>query len=103
MLTPITLLRVQCSLSVCLVGRLFRRIGLEQARVLPLRALVTGPRCLTQQVMADATVSGIAAIPAEHLPQPALRHYHTVTRGLLEQAPGDVLDLLPVTQARAVE
>jgi hypothetical protein len=53
--------------------------------------------------MANAPVTGVATIAAQHLPQAALRHHHALARRLFEQAPGQVLDLGFVAQARAVE
>jgi hypothetical protein len=53
--------------------------------------------------VADASVAGVAAIAAKHLPQATLRHHYALARGLFEQSSGQVLDLRLVAQARAVE
>jgi hypothetical protein len=85
------------------VPRLLRLAVLAQSRVFQLRPPVTGAGSLAQQFMANTPVTGIAAITAQHLPQPALRHYHTLTCWLFQQTPGQVLDLRLVTQARVIE
>ncbi|MNP64876.1 hypothetical protein D3C76_1604110 [compost metagenome] len=83
--------------------RLPRLTGLAEPRVLQLRKAVAGPRRLAQQFMTDAPVTGIAAVAAEHLPQPALGHYHALASRLFEQASGQVLDLRLFAQARVVQ
>ncbi len=85
------------------IARLLRLVVLTQPSVLQLRPPIPCAGSLTQQLMAYTPVTGVATIAAQHLPQAALRHNHTLARRLLQQAPGQVLDLRVVAQARAVE
>ena len=58
-----------------------------------LSARVAGTGGLAQQVVADAAVPGIAALTAHQQAQATLRHDHPFTGGLLEQTPGEVLEI----------
>ncbi len=79
-------------------------VGLmQQLAKLQLRALITGPRRLTQQFQADTAVAGVATVTAEHAAQTALRRHLALQRWLLEQTPGKALDADCMPQARAVE
>lgn len=74
----------------------------EQTEFL-LRTTVTGTSGLTQQILTDATIPGVTALTAHQLTETALRSHYAFTRRLLEQAPCDVLGIMTVAQARAVE
>lgn len=64
---------------------------------------VTGASRLAQEVVTDATVTGIPALTAHQLAQSALCSDHTLTGRLLEQTSGEVFDVGVVAQARTVE
>lgn len=68
-----------------------------------LRATVTGTGGLTQQLLTDTPVTGIAALPANQLAEAALCSDHTFTGRLLEQTAGQVLGAGTVAQARRIE
>jgi len=88
------------------VTRLLRFVdrGLgTQTTVFELGTTVTGPGSLAQQLMADAPITGIAAITAKHLPQTTLRHHDTTTRRLLEQTTGEMLNAGLLIQARVIQ
>lgn len=74
----------------------------DQAEFL-LRTSVTGAGSLTQQVLADSAIPGIAALAAHQLTETTLRGDHPFPGRLLEQAAGEVLGILAVAQARAVQ
>ncbi len=65
--------------------------------------MIAGTSSLAQQLLPDATIAGIAAFAAQHAAQTALRLDHPFARRLLEQAPGEMLDLRLGAEARAVE
>lgn len=79
-----------------------RRLSAQSA-VFELSAAVSGASRLPQQFMTHATVAGVAAIPAEHLPQSALRNHHTAARRLFEQTTGEVFDAGLLIQARIIQ
>ena len=79
-----------------------RRLG-TKATVFELGATITGTCCLTQQLMANASIPGVSAIAAQHLPQTTLRHHHPAPRRLLEQTTGEVLDAGFLIQARVIQ
>jgi hypothetical protein len=68
-----------------------------------LRTQITGTRSLTQQVLADPAIAGIAALTAHQLAEATLRNHYTFASGLLEQAAGKMLGILAVTQARSIQ
>jgi hypothetical protein len=74
-----------------------------QTTELQLGAYVTGTRRLTQQLLADTSVTGVATVTAQQLAKATLRCDHALARRLLEQAPGEMLDRGVVPQAGAVE
>jgi len=74
----------------------------DQAEFL-LRAAVTGAGGLTQQVPSDPAIPGIAALAAHQLAEATLRGDHPFPGRLLEQAAGEVLGILAIAQARAVQ
>jgi hypothetical protein len=58
---------------------------------------------LAQKIVTDAPVPGIAALTAHQLAETALRNDYAFACRLLEQASGEVLGIMAVTQARAIE
>jgi hypothetical protein len=50
----------------------------------PPSTIITGPRGLAQQVVADASIPGVAALTAHQLPEATLRSHHAFTGRLLE-------------------
>jgi hypothetical protein len=68
-----------------------------------LRTTVAGAGGLTQKILTDTPVPGIAAFTAHQLAETALRCNYTFTRRLLEQATGQVLGIVAGAQPRAVE
>ena len=88
------------------VARL-NRLGLARltvvARQLQLGTQIAGTGGLAQQFQANATITGIATVATQQLPQTTLRHNHTLTRRLLEHASGDTLDAGMVAETRAIE
>ncbi len=74
----------------------------DQAEFL-LRTSITRAGGLTQQILTDTAIPGVAALTAHQLAKAALRHNHTFPGRLLEQAAGEVFGVLTVAQARAVE
>ena len=69
----------------------------------PLCTTVAGASGLAQQILADAPIPGIAALAAHQLAEATLRRDYAFACRLLEQAPCDVLGIMTVAQARAVE
>lgn len=72
-------------------------------RQLQLRTQITCPGSLAQQLQTDATVTGVAAIAAQQLPQTTLCHDNPLTGRLLEHASGDAFDTGVMSQAWAIE
>jgi hypothetical protein len=56
-----------------------------------------------QQVLANATITGVPAFAAHQLAEATLCGHDTFTRRLFEQPPGEVFDVSVFTQARAVQ
>lgn len=83
--------------------RLLGILRKAQTGVFELGKSIPSPRCLTQQLVADASVACIAAIAAQQLSQATLGNHHAPTRRLFEQASGQVLDAGLDAQAGAVE
>lgn len=74
----------------------------EQAEF-PLRATVASAGGLAQQLLADASISGVTTFATHQLTEAALRRDHAFARRLLEQAAREVLGIMAGAQARAVE
>ena len=74
----------------------------EQTEFL-LRTSITGPGSLTQQVLTDTPIPGIAALTAHQLTETALRRDHAFACRLLEQTPRQVLGIAAIAQTRTVE
>jgi hypothetical protein len=70
---------------------------------LPLRTAVAGTGRLPQQVLANTTITGIAALAAHQLAQATLRGHYAFPGRLLEQATGKMLDVGVVAQAWIVQ
>ncbi len=68
-----------------------------------LRTTITGASGLTQKILANAAIAGIAALTTHQLTETALRDDHAFARRLLEQAASKVFGIMAVAQARAVE
>jgi hypothetical protein len=74
----------------------------EQTEFL-LRTQVTGTRSLTQQVLADPAIAGIAALTAHQLAEATLRNHYTFASWLFEQSASEVFGITAVDQTRTVE
>lgn len=74
----------------------------DQAEFL-LRTSITRTGGLTQQVLADTTIPGIATLTAHQLAKATLCSDHAFPGRLLEQAAGEVLGVLAIAQTRTVE
>ncbi len=68
-----------------------------------LRTTVTGAGGLTQQLLTDTPVTGVAALPTDQLAETALCSDHTFTGRLLEQTASEVFGAGTVAQARRIE
>ena len=64
---------------------------------------VTGAGGLTQQILTDAPIPGIAALAAHQLTESTLRRNHALACRLLEQTSRQVLGIAAFAQTRAVE
>jgi hypothetical protein len=74
----------------------------EQTEFL-LRATIAGTGGLAQQILPDTTIPCVAALAAHQLTEATLRGHHAITRRLLEQTASQMLGIVTVAQARAVE
>lgn len=70
---------------------------------LDLRPHVTGAGSLAQQFETDATVTGVTTVATQQLPQAALGGDDALAGGLLEQAPGEMLDAVAVPEVGTIE
>lgn len=68
-----------------------------------LGATIASPCRLTQQIVADPPIAGVAAFAAHQLAKTTLCCHHPFPGRLLEQTPGKVLDVPVITQEWAVE
>jgi len=68
-----------------------------------LGARVAGTGGLAQEVVADAAVPGIAALATHQQAQAALCRDHAFTGRLLEQTPGEMLDIGVIANARVIQ
>jgi hypothetical protein len=74
----------------------------EQTEFL-LRTTITGTGGLAEQILTDAPIPCVTALAAHQLTEAALCSHDAITRRLFEQAPSEVLGIMTVAQARAVE
>lgn len=70
---------------------------------LDLRPHITGASGLAQQFEANATVTSVTTVTAQQLAQATLGSNHTLASGLLEQAPGKMLDAVAVPEVGTIE
>ena len=78
------------------------RLAIQLAE-LQLGIHITGASGLAQQLKTHAPITRVAAITAQHLPQPTLRLHHTLQSRLLKQMTSKAFDARGVTEARIVQ
>ncbi len=97
-----TLSRCQFQPMAGLLRFIVARLAIQLAEF-QLGAHIAGAGGLAQQLKTHAPITRVAAITAQHLPQPTLRLHHTLQSRLLKQMTSKAFDARGVTEARIVQ